>query len=357
LHTTEKQKRIHAMQTKYKFIYLACLYSLLIPALFFSLSATKTPVEASSEVIVQEEEQEEQTASQNGHTFLLLGIDNASHSSDVIMLAHIDSNGKNLKLLQIPRDSYAGSHGKINSIFARAYTEAAKAKKSESECYTLGAKALASHLSTMLGITVDRHAILTLKDFRTLVDSVGGVPITLPQDLDYDDPAGGLSIHLKAGKQVLNGKAAEGLVRCRNAYPTADYGRMDAQKLFLSAFFEKLRYHTSPIKLLSLISKAYGYVKSDLSLTETLSLGRTLLATDDDCLFAATLTGKSVKIGGALCEVLPKDSVKEASLWLEGKYNAQNAEKACVGSNQAAKSAYESQPEIPFTPQNAKGKS
>lgn len=343
------------MQTKYKFLYLACLYSLLIPALFFSLFALKTPVEASSEAIVQEEEQ--QTASQNGHTYLLLGIDNASHSSDVIMLAHIDKDGKNLKLLQIPRDSYASGHGKINSIFAKAYLKAQKAKKSETECCLLGAKALASHLSLMLGVTVDHHAVLTLKDFSALVDSVGGVPITLPQNLDYDDPADGLSIHLKAGRQTLDGKAAEGLVRCRNAYRTADYGRMDAQRLFLSAFFEKLRYHTPPIKLLSLISRAFGYVKTDLSLSAALSLGRTLLATDDDCLLAATLTGKSVKIGSALCEVLPKESVQEASLWLEGQYNEQTAEQTCAGSNQAARSAYESKAEIPFTPQNAKGKS
>jgi len=345
------------MRTKYKFIYLACLYSLLIPALFFSLFALKTPVEASTEVIVQEDTQEKEVVSQNGHTYLLLGIDNASHSSDVIMLAHIDKDGQNMKLLQIPRDSYASGHGKINSIFAKAYLGAQKAKKSETECYLLGAKALSSHLSTMLGITVDHHAVLTLKDFSTLVDSVGGVPINLPQDLDYDDPAGRLSIHLKAGKQVLDGKAAEGLVRCRNAYPTADYGRMDAQRLFLSAFFEKLRYDTSPIKLLSLISKAFGYVKTDLSLPAPLSLGRTLLATSDDCLLAATLTGTSVRIGSSLCEVLPQESVKEASLWLEGQYNEQNAEKACAGTNQVAKSAYQSKPEIPFTPQNAKGKS
>ncbi|MBR6768316.1 MAG: LCP family protein [Clostridia bacterium] len=343
------------MQTKYKFIYLACLYSLLLPALFFSLMALKAPVVAASNVIVQEEEQE--VVSQNGHNYLLLGIDNASHSSDVIMLAHINGNGKNLKLLQIPRDSYAAGYGKINSIFAKAYTDAAKAQKSETECYALGAQALSSHLSLMLGITVDHHAILTLKDFRTIVDSVGGVPINLPQELNYDDPADGLSIHLKAGEQILDGKAAEGLVRCRNAYPSADYGRMDAQKLFLSAFFEKLRYNTSPIKLLSLIRKVHSFVKTDLSLTETLSLGRTLLSTGDEHLFAATLTGKSVKIGASLCEVLPKDSVREASLWLEGKYNEQNAEKACAGSNQAAKSAYESPAEIPFTPQNAKGNS
>ena len=345
------------MQTKYKFIYLTCLYSLLIPGLFFSFFALKTPAEAASVVTVQEDAtQEQKTASQNGHTYLLLGIDNASYSSDVIMLAHIDKDGKQLKLLQIPRDSYAAGHGKINSIFAKAYLEAVKAKKKENECYLAGATALASHLSAMLGITVDHHAVLTLKDFSSLVDSIGGVPISLPQDLNYDDPAQGLSIHLKAGKQTLDGKAAEGLVRCRNAYPTADYGRMDAQRLFLSALFEKLRYHTSPIKLLSLISKAYGYVKSDISLAAALSLGRILLSTEDDRLLAATLTGRSVKIGGALCEVLPKDSVKAASLWLEGQYNEQSAQNACAGNNRAANEAYQSPAEVPFTPQNAKKK-
>lgn len=344
------------MQTKYKFIYFACLYGLLFPALFFSLFALKTQPEALLPAEATPLEEEIETASPNGHTFLFLGIDNASYSSDVIMLAHIDQDGNKMKLLQIPRDSYAAGHGKINSIFAKAYLEAKKANIPEAECYLVGAKALSSHLSLMLGITIDHHAVLTLKDFSTLVDSVGGVPINLPKDLDYDDPAGGLSIHLKAGEQILDGKAAEGLVRCRNAYPTADYGRMDAQRLFLSAFFEKLRYHTSPIKLLSLISKAHSYVKTDLSLTATLSLGKTLLAASDEHLWAATLVGKSVKIAGALCEVLPKESVKEASLWLEGQYNEQNAAKACAEGNQAAKTAYESSAEIPFSPQNAKEK-
>lgn len=340
------------MQIRYKFAYFSCLYSLLITALLFSFFSLKTPVEASSAAI--ENTEEETLASQNGHTFLLLGIDDASHSSDVIMLAHIDSDGKNLKLLQIPRDSYAAGHGKINSIFAKAYTEAAKAQKSEAECCAIGAKATAAHLSLMLGIQIDRHAVLTLSDFRTIVDSAGGVPINLPKDLDYDDPACGLSIHLKAGEQLLDGKAAEGLVRCRNAYPSADYGRMDAQKLFLSAFFAKLRYNTSPLKLLALLKKAHSFVKTDLSLTETLSLGKTLLSTADEHLYAATLTGKSVRISGALCEVLPQDSVKKASLWLEGTYNEQNAKKACAGNNGAASKAYESPAEIPFSPQSAK---
>lgn len=347
------------MQIRYKFAYFSCLYGLLGLALFFSLASLKIPVSASvesakTETVIHEEETE--TASQNGHTFLLLGIDNASYSSDVIMLAHIDKDGKNMKLLQIPRDTYAHGNGKINSIFAKAYLQAVKAQKTTEECFAQGAHALASHLALMLGITVDHYAVLTLKDFSSLIDSVGGVPITLPQDLNYDDPAGGLSIHLKAGEQTLNGKAAEGLVRCRNAYPTADYGRMDAQRLFLAALFEKLRYHTSPIKLLSLISKAHSFVKTDLSLTATLSLGKTLLSAGDDQLFAATLVGKSVTIGSSLCEVLPQKSVKDASLWLEGQYSEVNAQTACAGSNQAALSAYRSAAEIPFTPQNAKEK-
>ena len=98
---------------------------------------------------------------------------------------------------------------------------------------------------------------------------------------------------------------------------------------------------------------AHSFVKTDLSLGETLSLGRTVLATGDEHLVAATLTGKSVKINQSLCEVLPKESVKAASLWLEGKYNEQNAEKACVGNTQSARSAYHSAPETPFAPQNA----
>ena len=344
------------MLTRYKIIYFSSLYGLLLLSLFFSLFSLAPLTLQEVSAAPSFADNSRQTLSTSGSNYLFLGIDNTSHSSDVIMLAHIDQDGKNMKLLQIPRDSYAAGYGKINSIFSKAYVQAKKENRSEYDACLSGADALASHLSLMLGITIDCRAVLTLSDFRVLIDSVGGVPITLPQDLDYEDPAQGLSIHLKQGEQVLDGKSAEGLVRCRNAYPTADYGRMDAQKLFLSALFEKLRYHTSPFQILGLIRKAHRYIKTDLTLSSTLSLGKKVLSAKDEHLYAATLVGKTLTLSSGMVEILPADSVKAASLWLEGNYSEDNALKACVGTSQKALLLYQTPAEIPFTPRVAKEK-
>ncbi|MBR2905750.1 MAG: LCP family protein, partial [Lentisphaeria bacterium] len=99
-----------------------------------------------------------------GKNFLLLGIDEVSGSSDVIMLSHVDFDQKEIKLLQIPRDSYTAEHGKINSLFAAAYHKALKEGNSQKKSLAQGAKAISTHLSDMLGVTVDNYAVLTLKD-------------------------------------------------------------------------------------------------------------------------------------------------------------------------------------------------
>ncbi len=296
----------------------------------------------------------ETAASYTENTFLLLGIDNVSYSSDVILLAHIDSDGKALKLLQIPRDSYVPAYGKINSVFATHCKKALEAGKTLDESYEEGALALVSFLGNALGVGIGNYAVLTLADFRSLVDGIGGVPINVPQALDYEDPAQELVIHLEAGEQVLDGKAAEGLVRCRSAYIDADYGRMDAQKLFMAAFFKKLKYETPPLDMLAFIRNAHRCIRTDITLSRALSIGRAIITAKGDSLCFATLKGSSLRIGKSLCEVLPKESISAASAYLEGVFSEEQAQKAFCGSSEAAEAIYLAPAESPFSPHAAK---
>jgi anionic cell wall polymer biosynthesis LytR-Cps2A-Psr (LCP) family protein len=93
---------------------------------------------------------------------------------------------------------------------------------------------------------------LDLAVFASLVDAVGGIPITIPFDMTYRDPEQGLSILLKKGKTVLDGSAAEQFVRYRSGYVEGDLGRLDAQKLFFAAAFAHAKQHVSVADAISL---------------------------------------------------------------------------------------------------------
>ncbi|MBO5051170.1 MAG: LCP family protein [Clostridia bacterium] len=167
-------------------------------------------------------------------SILVLGIDHAASNSDVVMLAHFSQAEKQLVCMQLPRDMYIEGERepKLNHIFASC--RAKGMTEADSLSYT------AKRLSDAFSIPIDGAICIDLAAFSRMVDAVGGIPITVPMDMTYHDPAQGLSILLKQGKTVLDGNMAQQFVRYRSGYLEGDIGRLDAQKLFLAAAFQHL---------------------------------------------------------------------------------------------------------------------
>ena len=179
------------------------------------------------------------------YNVLILGKDNAAGLCDVIILTSIDLVKGHINIMQIPRDTYFdygnGDHNKINGA-----------------PYVLGVSSFANKLADALGINIDFYLALDLQTLKEMVDMISGVEIDIPKDMDYDDPSQNLSIHLKAGRNTLNGEEALGFIRYRSGYVTGDIGRLDAQKLFLNAFFKAVAKQKNPVvyyNLFKLISK------------------------------------------------------------------------------------------------------
>ena len=170
-------------------------------------------------------------------TFVLAGTDAEGERTDTIMLVSINSRDHTTSIMSIPRDTYVDapySVPKINS----AYGYAGGRKK--------GMEELLTQISRIIGYMPDGYILVDLNDFVTVVNFMGGVDFDVPMDMDYDDPTQNLSIHLKAGKQHLNGKEAIQLVRFRSGYADADLGRMSVQRDFMQA---ALKQWTSPLKI------------------------------------------------------------------------------------------------------------
>lgn len=276
---------------------------------------------------------------ENERVYLLVGVDEASYSSDVMMLARL--SGGSLSFLQIPRDSLIASGNRLNAVFAAGCNRVKNEGGSDREAYLAGASALAERLSRALGVKITASATLTLAGLRRLVDAMGGVEVTLERDLSYEDPTQGLTISLSAGRVLLDGRAAEGLVRCRSAYPDADYGRMRAQRQFVRASFEKLRSAFTPLALFSLFRKAYGEAVTDLSLKDALSLVRSLFSSESALSFA-TLIGESYRHGGALVEVLSERNLEKAACYLGGNFEPSAARALFCYDEKGAIALYES---------------
>ncbi len=263
------------------------------------------------EAMKQSGEEMVAAATKKNVTILVTGIDSALGGSDVIMLVNLDREAGNVRVLQIPRDTYvssgAGGSHKLNAVYANAAAKARKNGADANEAAHAGNRALRVFLSHNFGVNIDHYISVNTQGLKKIVDAVGGVTLNVPMDIDYDDNSQNLHIHLKAGTQHLGGAEAVQFVRFRSGYKTADYGRMDAQKIFLSAFFKKVKSNFTFPTLLKLGTTCLSYSKSDLTAPDLIPLIQSGLEVSEENVKMVTLMGQSVKDeNGVLCEVLSK---------------------------------------------------
>ena len=231
---------------------------------------------------------------------LFLGTDAQAGLTDVIMLINIDRAQGRMTVMQIPRDTYA------------AYTDASYKKLNGAYISLGGAKQTAEFIGDVMGIDIHHYMCISLETLGKAVDAVGGVEIDLPVDMTYSDPEQGLYIDLKAGKQTLDGNTAQHFVRFRAEYVNGDLGRIDAQKLFMAAFFKRVSENFSPIIAAKLTAAVDG-VETDLSAADMFMIGSRAIGLGSGNIFFVTLPGEEATAteSGASYYVISANSASE----------------------------------------------
>lgn len=231
---------------------------------------------------------------------LVMGRDAAAGLTDVMMLVSLDADAHTLQVLQIPRDTYVKYTSKNYKKINGAYR-------------ALGGVGLSEFISHHMGIDVDGYVCMDLSVFGEVVDTLGGVPMDVPADMDYDDPAQSLHIHLNQGKQCLTGQQAQMFVRFRSGYAQADLGRIDAQKLFLAALAKQVKTTLTVPKAVELACTCFGKVKTNLSLRQCISCVRALMEVQLSAIQMTTLIGEAPTpvSGGAWYYILNRNGVAE----------------------------------------------
>jgi LCP family protein required for cell wall assembly len=180
--------------------------------------------------------------------------------SDTMILVGVDLARGRVRMLSIPRDTWAEipGHGwdKLNAAFA--YGGVALARET---------------VQRLTGVAVDHYVVVNMSGFKRIVDALGGVTVNVDENMNYDDPydTPPLHIHLKKGVQHLDGTQALGFVRFRHD-AQGDFGRMRRQQEFLRALARQALLPQNWVHLPELISALRDAVQTDLSASQALRL-------------------------------------------------------------------------------------
>ncbi|TCO71377.1 LCP family protein [Marinisporobacter balticus] len=233
---------------------------------------------------------------------LLLGMEGAR--TDTIMFASFDPESKNLDLVSIPRDTY----------YSRKGHSAADKKKINAVYGDEGTDGTIRAISDVLeGVPIDYYVKITYSGVERIVNSLGGVNVNIPIDMDYDDPYAEppLHIHLKKGEQVLDGKHALQFLRFRKSnngggYPDGDLGRIKAQQQFMKASLGKVLSFKLPVVANTVIK----YVKTNMDLSDIGVMAKNAIGMTKGNLKTYSLPGKSTTQNHASYFLHDQDAVE-----------------------------------------------
>lgn len=199
------------------------------------------------------------------YSILFLGFEPDEYNTDVMWIIQFDIGHGKMNILQIPRDTclpdYTSSvTRKFNSI------------------YTMGDKSIQPPIQRVVnavqenfGIPIDAYVTTTCPDVVDIVDIIGGIPIHLDNEIDFEPSAPGSKL-IPAGDIVLSGEQSEWFIRFRSGWINGDIGRVQNQRRFMAAAMNKLMNIVEDegrLKLYSYIKEIYD---KDLLYTD-LSIG------------------------------------------------------------------------------------
>ena len=188
---------------------------------------------------------------------LLLGVDarpgEETARSDTMILVSVDPDLNKAAVVSIPRDTKVSIKGATEKICA---------------ANVLGGPDLAASLvGDLMNINVDYWVEMDFNGFKKIVDTVGGVTITVPERM-YKPSEG---IDLQPGTKKLNGTDALGFVRYRD-YAMGDIDRTSQQQVFIKALAKEVLQAKTIPKLPKLIKDLNKYIETDMKVTEMLRI-------------------------------------------------------------------------------------
>ena len=216
------------------------------PSMFVSME-TYQNIKDDTKIILTKEKEMKKTSSRNSSagksvtepfTILLMGVDseqeglskNTVANGDSLILVTFNPNTLNATMLSIPRDSY---------VPIACWSGTPENKITHAAAY--GTDCMMDTIENYFDVTIDYYAKINFKGLVSLVDTLGGITVEVPQDLCTDNSNREGQVCISAGLQTLNGEQALVLARNRKQLAGGDLDRGLNQQLVIQGILNKVK--------------------------------------------------------------------------------------------------------------------
>ncbi len=217
------------------------------------------------------------------------GVHDGAQLTDSIMMISLNQDTGDIAMLSLPRDLKSSptctATGKINEVY---WCNGGKAD-ADTEQEKSAATALMTEVGSILGVEFQYFAHLNWGSLVSIVDTLGGINITLDEDINDAWWTG--AVYEAGVTYTLNGEEALGLARARHGTTGGDFTRGASQQKILIGIKDKI-------------------FEKDLSITDIISLASTL---GDN--FRSNFSIDELKSAAHLTFDFNFDSMRQISLW------------------------------------------
>jgi len=276
------------------------------------------------EIVVEINEEVQANEVMKGYTnIVLFGVDSrdrdlsAKTRSDTIMIASINNETKEVKLVSVLRDTYLN---RLNPEDPNEYG------KCNAAYYYGGAERSIKMLNANLDMDITDFVTIGFEGLRDVIDALGGVYIEVDESeishlnnyqLSMKDTMDDINDYepvTETGYQLLNGLQATAYCRIRYA-GNGDFTRTARQREVIKACLDVAKT-ASPASLKKICENVFGEVYTSLDLSEILDLlsGITAYSIVDESGFPTSGQVTTGMIGSASC-VIPL-SLESNVVWL-----------------------------------------
>ena len=194
-------------------------------------------------------------------TILLMGVDstdeglskNTVANGDSLILITFNPKTLNATMLSIPRDSY---------VPIACWSGTPENKITHAAAY--GTDCMMSTIENYFDVKIDYYAKINFRGLVSLVNTLGGIDVEVPQDLCTDDSNREGYVCIKEGMQHLNGEQALVLARNRKQLANGDLDRGLNQQIVIQGIINK-------VKDMSSVSQVMGVLDTNFTTKQILS--------------------------------------------------------------------------------------
>ena len=195
------------------------------------------------------------------------GTHDGAQLTDSIMVISLDQETGDIAMLSLPRDLKASptctATGKINEVY---WCNGGKGDATTEE-ESAAAQALMDEVGDILGINFQYFAHLNWGSLVDIVDTLGGITVTLDEDINDAWWTG--AVYEAGTPYTLNGEEALGLSRARHGTAGGDFSRGASQQKILIGIKDKIfEKQLSLTDIVSLASTLGDNLRTNLNVEE-----------------------------------------------------------------------------------------